>query len=121
MNNRILMEKLQYLWNKKCTGEESNRISTQIAVIRNAFGISIDDIESDEPIKDFDRQRVLSYFEIEKKMKDYFVKGVEYGNEHNDEKQKWDSMLRMLYYIDAVRFFDDGMADLLKNIAYQYI
>ena len=88
MNNRILMEKLQYLWNKKCTGEESVRITTQVSAIRNAFGISIDDIESNEPIKDFDRKRVLSYFEIEKKMKDYFVKGVEYGNEHNDEKQK---------------------------------
>ena len=118
MDNRKLMEKLQYLWNKKTiTSEDSNRCSAQSSLIMNVFDIKTDEIN--KPIEDFYRMPVLSDDDIKKKF-EVCVRNFKHDKEHDDRMQ-WESMFRMLYFIDAVRFFNPELAEKLKIIMCEFI
>ena len=118
MDNRILMEKLQYLWNKKTiTSEDSRRCSAQSSLLMDVFGIRQDEIN--KPIEDFYIMPVMSDDAIEKDFKMH-VKHFEHDKE-NDDRMQWETMSRMLYYIDTVRFFNPELAEKLKIIVCEFI
>ena len=48
------------------------------------------------------------------------VKHFEYDKE-NDDGMQWETMSRMLYYIDTVRFFNPELAEKLKIIVCEFI
>ena len=118
MGNGILMERLQYLWNKKTiTSEDSRRCSAQSSLLMDVFGIRQDEIN--KPIEDFYIMPVMSDDAIEKDFKMH-VKHFEYDKE-NDDRMQWETMSRMLYYIDTVRFFNPELAEKLKIIVCEFI
>lgn len=108
MNNKKLMKKVIELDTQTLhTREQSQRVMIQIAIIRKAFGVKNN--ETNETVLDFERERVLSDTDIEKEFNEY-VRYWTWAIDKNDtDKAKtFENMVH--YFIDAVRFFDEKLA-----------
>lgn len=114
MRNKKLMGKVieldtQFL----ATRAQSLKVMVQISIIRKAFGVKND--ETDKPVKDYERDIILSDDEIRKE----FKKELEWLNiakKRNDFGAIKESESRIHYFIEAVEFFNANLADEFKGI-----
>lgn len=109
MKNKKLMEKVidldtQFL----ATKEQSLRVMVQIATIRQAFGVKND--ETFKPVKDYERELVLSDDDIKKDFNKY-ISFWNRAKEKNDMDKAKEFENQIYYFIEAVRFFNVHLAD----------
>ncbi|OQR53195.1 hypothetical protein [Bacillus sp. CDB3] len=113
MRNKKLMEKVIELDTQTLTTrEQSARVMVQIAIIRKAFGVKND--ETNKPVKDYEREIVLSDDDIKKEFNEY----VSFWNrtkERNDMDKAKEFENLIYYFIEAVRFFNDNLADVYER------
>lgn len=107
MNNVVLMEKVIDLDTQVLTSREhSLKVMVQIAIIRKAFGVK--NSETDMPVKNYERQIVLSDDDIRKEFNQY-VRFWEWAKETNSYKEvEFKNQLK--YFILAVRFFNEKLS-----------
>ncbi|WP_409018113.1 hypothetical protein ACJJTF_20550 (plasmid) [Bacillus velezensis] len=116
MRNKKLMEKVieldtQFL----ATREQSLRVMIQIGIIRKAFGVKND--ETNKPIRDYERDIILSDDEIRKEFNQE-LKWLVIAKEKNDFVNVKEFENRARYFIEAVRFFNTSLADEFENLLY---
>ncbi|MFJ8531171.1 hypothetical protein [Bacillus sp. NPDC094106] len=109
MNNKKLMKKIidldtQFL----VTREQSRRVMVQIEIIRKAFGVKNN--ETNEPVKDYERELVLSDNDIRKEFNKY-ISFWDWAKEKNDTDKAKEFENQIYYFIEGVRFFNDNLAD----------
>lgn len=114
MRNKKLMEKVieldtQFL----ATREQSLRVMIQIGIIRKAFGVKND--ETNKPIRDYERDIILSDDEIRKEFNQE-LKWLVIAKEKNDFVNVKEFENRARYFIEAVRFFNTSLADEFENL-----
>lgn len=95
------------------TREQSLRVMIQIAIIRKAFGVKND--ESNKPVKDYEREIILSDDEIRKEFNSELELLNRVKERSNFENIK-EFESRVRYFIDAVRFFNTRLADEFENL-----
>lgn len=92
--------------------EQSLRVMMQDAVIRRAFGVKDD--EHEKPFQDYDRQRVMTDDEIRNEFERY--KGFyNWAIETNDIDKQTEFRNRINYFIEAVKFFSEDLANEFEN------
>lgn len=97
------------------TREQSLKVMVQIATIRKAFGVKNN--ETNEPIKDYERELVLSDDDIRKQFHEYvsFWNWAKENNSYLEAEYK----NQLTYFILAVRFFNEKLSiEFSKTIAY---
>lgn len=115
MRNIELMTKVKELATKlSVTRESITRVSVQIAIIRQAFGVKND--EHNKTFRDYERELVLSDDEIRKEFEQY-LGFYEWAIRTNDEYKQRDFKNQIYYFIDAVRFFHKDLADEFEKSA----
>ncbi|MED1107733.1 hypothetical protein [Bacillus paramycoides] len=113
MRNKKLMEKVIELDTQTLTTrEQSARVMVQIATIRKAFGVKND--ETNKPVKDYEREIVLSDDDIKKEFNEY-VSFWNRAKERNDMDKAKEFENLIYYFIEAVRFFNDNLADVYER------
>ncbi|MCM3191310.1 hypothetical protein ACTOS9_21770 (plasmid) [Bacillus subtilis] len=114
ISNKKLMEKVIDLDTQVLiTREQSLRVMIQIAIIRKAFGVKND--ESNKPVKDYEREIILSDDEIRKEFNSELELLNRVKERSNFENIK-EFESRVRYFIDAVRFFNTRLADEFENL-----
>jgi hypothetical protein len=109
MNNKKLMKKIIELDTQTLMSrQQSLRVMVQIATIRKAFGVKNN--ESNLPIKDFEREIVLSDNDITNEFNQY-VNFLKWAKVKNDLDKVLEFENQLNYFIDAVRFFNGKLAD----------
>ncbi|MDF9530610.1 hypothetical protein [Bacillus cereus] len=113
MRNKKLMGKVIELDTQTLkTREQSARVMVQIAIIRKAFGVKND--ETNKPVKDYEREIVLSDDDIKKEFNQY----VAFWNrtkDRNDMDKAKEFENQIYYFIEGVRFFNDNLADVFQK------
>lgn len=113
MNNKTLMKKLVGLYFKPFkTKEDILEIETKAGVLQRAFGVK--DYEIDNPIKDFEREVVLSNDEIKAEL-NKVLEWITYAKENNNYGDVNMYKNRAYYFVEAVNFFNANLASELKN------
>lgn len=113
MNNKKLMEKVidldtQILHSR----QQSLRVMVQIAIIRKAFGVKND--ESNMPVKDFEREIVLSDNDIKVEFYQY-LKFWNWAKKKKDLDKALEFKNQLNYFIEAVSFFNEKLANELQE------
>lgn len=109
MKNTKLMKMVIELDTQKLnTREQSQRVMVQIAIIRKAYGVK--NSETDTKVLEFERERVLSDKEVEKEFNDY-VGFWNWAINKNDMDKAKEFENKVYYFIEAVRFFDEKLAN----------
>lgn len=117
MKNSVLMKKVIDLDTQTLTTrEQSQRVMIQISIIRKAFGVK--NAETDQPVMEYERKRVLSDEEIENEFHQYlrFWEWAVHCN-NPDKAQAFSQQLH--YFIDGVRFFDETLAETFTEMMMQ--
>ncbi|OUB94141.1 hypothetical protein BK784_21220 [Bacillus thuringiensis serovar medellin] len=114
MKNKKVMKKIidlntQYL----ATREQSRRVMVQSYIISKAFGVKND--ETSKPVKDYERAIVLSDNEIKVDFNNY-LSLLNWAKEINDMDKAKEFEDRINYFIEAVRFLNDNLADKFKKL-----
>lgn len=113
MNNIELMKKVIELDTQKLTSrQQSQRVMVQIAIIRKAFNVK--NTETDIPVKNFEREIVLTNDEITKEFNQY-VGFWEWAKNTNNEDKESEYKNSVQYFIDAVQFFNTDLAESFQN------
>lgn len=117
MNNITLMEKINELTTQYlATREQSLKVMVQVAIIRKAFGVKNN--ETNEPVRDYVREIVLSDDDIRKEFNDY----LRYWNwaKENNSYLETEYKNQLTYFILAVRFFNNELSiEFSKVIAFR--
>lgn len=109
MNNVELMKKVIELDTQKLTSRlQTQRCHCQIAIIRKAFGVK--NAETDLPVKDFEREQVMSNKEITQEFEKY-VGFWEWAKKVNKPDKVYEYKNSILFFIEAVAFFDAKLAE----------
>ncbi|QII27049.1 hypothetical protein G3M81_23165 [Bacillus paralicheniformis] len=109
MRNKKLMEKVIDLDTQVLrTREQSLRVMIQIGIIRQAFGVKND--ETNQPVRDYERDIILSDDEIRKQFKK-ILEWLNLAKERSDLGDVKEFENRVHYFIEAVRFFNASLAD----------
>jgi hypothetical protein len=114
MRNKKLMEKVIHLDTQfLATREQSTRVMVQIAIIRQAFNVK--NTETDEPVKEYEREIVLSDDDIKKEFHEY-KSYWDWAIEKNDMDKAKGFENQTYYFIDGVRFFNTNLAEELESL-----
>lgn len=109
MNNKKVMKKINDLYFQfLTTREQSRRVITQSGIIRRAFGVKEDEIGN--PAKDYEREIILSDDDI----REEFNKRIsfwDWAKKENDMDRAKEFENIVYYFIDAVKFFNESLAD----------
>lgn len=109
MKNTKLMKKIIELDTQPLMSrQQSLRVMVQIAIIRQAFGVKNN--ESNMPVKEYERKMVLSDKEITKEFNDY-AGYLKWAKDKKDLDKTLEYENQLDYFIDAVRFFNESLAD----------
>lgn len=109
MNNKKLMKKVIELDTQNLgSRQQAQRCMVQIAIIRKAFGVK--NAETDLPVKDFEREIVLSNEEITTEFNQY-IRFWEWSRKVRNEGKEIEFRNQVHYFIDAVQFFNDDLAN----------
>jgi len=111
MRNKEVMAKVIDLSTQKGgTKEQRNKVSVQVAIISRAFGVKNDEI--DKPVKDYERNLVLSDDEIRKQFNEYVDSRDVAVTKQSDLYWSIEELKnRVHYFIEGVRFFNASLAD----------
>lgn len=109
MRNKDVLEKVKDLDTQTLhSREQSLRVMVQIAIIRRAFGVKND--ETEMPIKDYERNVVLSDDEIRNEFKRY-SELLQWAISTNDVDKQTEFRNQIVYFIDGVSFFNATLAN----------
>lgn len=113
MNNKKLMKKVIELDTQNLgSRQQAQRCMVQIAIIRKAFGVK--NAETDLPVKDFEREIVLSSEEITTEFNQY-IRFWEWSRKVRNEGKEIEFRNQVQYFIDAVQFFNDDLANTFQT------
>ncbi|WP_242288941.1 MULTISPECIES: hypothetical protein [unclassified Bacillus cereus group] len=109
MNNKKLMVKLNDLYTQfLATREQSRRVIMQSGIIRRAFGVK--EYEIGKPVKDYERKLVLSDDDIREEFNEH-ISFWNWAKKENDMDRAKEFENIVHYFIDAVRFFNENLAE----------
>lgn len=115
MNNKKLIKKVKELaFQTLKTKEQSLRVMIQISIIRKAYGIKEYEYELGAPVKDYERDIVLSDDEIKKEVAKY-AEWINIDKKRNDYDHIREIQNTIHYFIDGVSFFNKKLANMLKE------
>ncbi|MDF9599401.1 hypothetical protein P7D15_03055 [Bacillus cereus] len=109
MNNKKVMAKINDLYTQfLATREQSRRVIMQSGIIRRAFGVK--EYEIEKPVKDYERGLVLSEDDIRQEFNER-ISFWNWAKSINDLDRAKEFENIVYYFIDAVRFFNESLAD----------
>ncbi|WP_368900820.1 hypothetical protein [Oceanobacillus oncorhynchi] len=101
INNKDLINKVYELWNKQTLNrEDAIQTSTHCSIIRRAFKVKEKEIVKYP--QNYVRRQVMSNNEITSLYKEYI--------------RLWGHSNRSIYFIEAVSFFNESLANELKEV-----
>lgn len=114
MKNALLMKKVKDLDTQTLNSrEQSARVMVQISIIRKAFGVKND--ETNKPVKDYDRDLVLSDEDIRKEFGQY-LRFLKWAIEKKDIDKQREFENQINYFIDGVSFFHQNLANEFRTL-----
>ncbi|MFE8095401.1 hypothetical protein [Bacillus toyonensis] len=109
MNNKKVMAKINDLYTQfLATREQSRRVIMQSGIIRRAFGVK--EYEIGKPIKDYERELVFSDDDIRHEFNER-ISFWNWAKSINDLDRAKEFENIVYYFIDAVKFFNESLAE----------